>query len=600
MFKRIKKVIIILLCIPLVGWSQSSDIDFTLEEQQWIEDHPVVYFGFDPGWKPIEFANEKGDHDGIAADFLKLLEEKIGIDFQQHPDATTWSKSDELAKKGEVLFLPALAQNEARNEYLNFTEPFFSYSFVIITPKEGGEFIGSIEDLDHKKVAVPENYYITGLLNQEQVDMNFVYKESIEDCLMAVSVGEAEATVTNLTVASYHMNYDGYDNLKIAAPTHYPEIDIKIGVIKGEDELLSILQKGIASIPTKEKNAIVQNWVSVQFEHGINMKKIWTVAGISIGVALLIFLSFVYWNRKLKKQISLRKEAEAKLRESFDEISEQKKIIEHKNEEVLDSIKYAKRLQEAILPPSSLINDKLEKNFVLYLPKDIVAGDFYWMEHVSNGEEITLIAAADCTGHGVPGAMVSVVCSNALNQSVLQHKIIDPGKILDKTTELVVERFERSAEEVKDGMDIGLAAIKRKEDANATISFAGAHNNLWIVSKRAKLNVETNVLEAKGLFLHEIKASKQPVGKYEHLNPFETTVVELKKGERFYLYSDGYADQFGGDNGKKFKGKNFKNLIIDSFSSSLEDQKKRLEDNFHDWKGNFEQLDDVCVIGIEI
>ena len=600
MYYSIKTVVIILLLLPFFGWAQSSDIDFTPAEEKWIEEHPVVYFGFDPGWKPIEFANEKGEHDGIAADFLKLLEEKIDIDFQQHPEATSWSKSDEMAKKGEVMFLPALAQNEARNEYLNFTDPFFSYSFVIITPKEDGDFIGSIEDLDNRKVAVPENYYITGLLNQEQVDMNFVYKESIEECLMAVSVGEAEATVTNLTVASYHMNYDGYDNLKIAAPTHYPEIDIKIGVIKGQDELLSILQKGIASIPTKEKNEIVQNWVSVQFEHGINMKRIWTIAGVCIGVALLIFLSFVYWNRKLKKQIVLRKAAEAQLQESFDEISEQKKIIEHKNEEVLDSIKYAKRLQEAILPPSSLINDKLKKNFVLYLPKDIVAGDFYWMEHVSNGEEISLIAAADCTGHGVPGAMVSVVCSNALNQSVLQHKLTDPGKILDKTTELVVERFERSEEEVKDGMDIGLVAVKKITEEETSISFSGAHNNLWIVSTRPELNVETTIMEMDGLYLHEIKANKQPVGKYEHLKPFDTTTVTLSNGERFYLYSDGYADQFGGENGKKFKGKNFKTLVLESYQLSIDEQRERLRENFENWKGDFEQLDDVCVIGVEV
>jgi ABC-type amino acid transport substrate-binding protein/serine phosphatase RsbU (regulator of sigma subunit) len=561
-----------------------------------------VYFGFDPGWKPIEFADENGQHTGIAADFLDLLEERVGIDFQQHPEATTWTKSDELAKKGEVLFLPALAQNEARNEYLNFTQPFFSYSFVIITPKEGGDFIGSIEDLDHRKVAVPENYYISGLLEQEQVDMNFVFRESIEDCLMAVSTGEAEATVTNLTVASYHMNYDGYDNLKIAAPTHYPEIDIKIGVIKGQDELLSILEKGIASIPNKEKNEIVQNWVTVQYEHGIDMAKIWTIAAVSGGVVLLIFGSFVYWNRKLKREVSLRKEAEEQLRESFDEISEQKKIIEHKNEEVLDSIKYAKRLQEAILPPSALINEKIKKNFVLYLPKDIVAGDFYWMESVKSqdtGKEVNLIAAADCTGHGVPGAMVSVVCSNALNQSVLQHKLLDPGKILDKTTELVVDRFERSAEEVKDGMDIGLAAIEEK-DNGSIVKFAGANNNIWVVSKRENIGLESNVMEQDGLFLHELKANKQPVGKYEHLQPFNTTVLELEKGERFFLYSDGYADQFGGPSGKKFKGKNFKKLILDTVNESLSSQKEKLIQNFETWKGEMEQLDDVCVIGVEI
>lgn len=595
-------LVIFCLLISITTFAQEKEIEFTAEEQQWIEDHPVVYFGYDPGWKPIEFEDENGNHAGIAADFLLLLEERVGIDFVQHPEIETWSDSEELARKGEVLFLPALAQNEARNKYLDFTDPFFSYSFVIITQKEG-EFIGSIEDLDHRKVAVPRNYYISGLLEQEQIAMQFVYKESIEECLMSVSVGESEATVTNLTVASYHMNYDGYDNLKIAAPTHYPEIDIKIGVIKGQDELLSILQKGIASIPTKEKNAIVQNWVSVQFEHGVDMAKVWTIAGISAGVVLLIVAVIIFWNRKLQREVSRRKEAEEQLRESFDEISEQKKIIEHKNEEVLDSIKYAKRLQEAILPPSSLINDKIEKNFVLYLPKDIVAGDFYWMESIRSADqskEINLIAAADCTGHGVPGAMVSVVCSNALNQSVLQHKLECPGQILDKTTDLVVERFERSKEDVKDGMDIGLAAIEKLEDGNSSVKFAGAHNNLWVVSKREDIGVESNVLQEGEFYLHEIKASKQPVGKYDNRLPFKSTELTLISGERFYLYSDGYADQFGGPAGKKFKNKNFKKLILSSISSTLAEQKARLLENFEQWKGDHEQLDDVCVIGIEV
>lgn len=598
----IKIFCFILLNFSLTGYGQSNSIEFTQEEKNWIKEHPVIPHGYDPEWKPIGFENDEGKFSGISADFLELMEKKIGVDFQPYNGIKTWSQSLELLHKEKIFFLPALAQNEERNIYLDFTDAYLAYDFVIVTRKNG-EFIGDLQDLENVKIAAPENYYITGLLEQEQFKMNFIYKSGIQECLWAVATEEADATVANLGVVSHYLNYDGFENLKIAAPTDYPKIEVKMGVAKGNPELVSILQKGINSISAKEKNEIVQNWVSVQYEHGVDMAKVWTIAAISGGVVLLIFGSFVYWNRKLKSEVSRRKEAEDQLRNSFDEISEQKKIIEHKNEEVLDSIKYAKRLQEAILPPSELIDQKIEKNFVLYIPKDIVAGDFYWMESIKSKEtskEINFIAAADCTGHGVPGAMVSVVCSNALNQSVLQHKLETSGSILDKTTDLVVERFERSIEDVKDGMDIGLASIEKLDNGCMKVGFAGAHNNLWVVSKRKDLGCESATLEQGEYYLHEIKANKQPVGKYDDRLPFKTTDLILEKGERFYLYSDGYADQFGGPKGKKFKNKNFKQLILSTIKDELTIQENKLQANFEAWKGDLEQLDDVCVIGIEV
>lgn len=526
----------------------------------------------------------------------------VGIKFEPYPGIKSWSQSLELMDAGEILFLPALAQNEERNKFLDFTEDYLAYPFVIVTRKNG-DFIGELEDLDLKKVAAPSNYYITSLLEQEQIDMEFVYKPGVEECLWAVATEEADATVANLAVVSHYLNYDGFENLKISAPASYPKIEVKMGVAKGNKELVSILQKTINAIKPSDKNEIVQNWVSVQYEHGVDMVKVWSIAGISGGIVLLIFGSFIYWNRKLKREVRLRKEAELQLRDSFDEISQQKKIIESKNEEVVDSIRYAKRLQDAILPPASLIDEKFPRNFVLYLPKDIVAGDFYWMESIRSqktGREIDLIAAADCTGHGVPGAMVSVVCSNALNQSVLQHHLELPGEILDKTTDLVLERFERSLKNVKDGMDISLVSLEKVSEDQTIVRFSGAHNSIWIVSPRSEIGIDTISIQQGSHFLHEIKANKQPVGQYDLRLPFQTHEFVLNKGERFYLHSDGFADQFGGPQGKKFKSKNFKSLILDSVLEDLKIQKKTIHERFESWKGSIEQLDDVCVIGVEI
>jgi serine phosphatase RsbU (regulator of sigma subunit) len=228
------------------------------------------------------------------------------------------------------------------------------------------------------------------------------------------------------------------------------------------------------------------------------------------------------------------------------------------------------------LPSERLISELLPNSFVLYLPKDVVAGDFYWLEKTEN--EI-LFAVADCTGHGVPGAMVSVVCNNALNRVVKEYKLTIPGEILDKTRSLIIEEFEKSEEEVKDGMDIALCSI-----VGDKLSYAGAHNPLVIIR-----NGE----------LIEVKANKQPIGKYDKIQAFTTHEVQLQKGDRIYLFSDGYIDQFGGEFGKKLKSKYFKEILLNNQNKSIENQKDAFESAFQNWKGNYEQIDDVCLIGIE-
>ncbi len=260
-------------------------------------------------------------------------------------------------------------------------------------------------------------------------------------------------------------------------------------------------------------------------------------------------------------------------------IEEQKNQVQEKNKEITDSITYAKRIQAAILPPERLLKKHLPRSFIYYQPKDIVAGDFYWMEAIENW---TIFAAADCTGHGVPGAMVSVVCHNALNRSVKEFGLKDPGQILDKTRAIIIEEFEKSDEEVKDGMDISLCAL---HNDRSTMKWAGANNPLWIVR-----NGE----------LIEMKADKQPIGKYAALNPFTTHTISLEENDTIYIFTDGYQDQFGGDKGKKFKASQLKQLLITITNKPIEQQKQILAHNFMEWKNNHEQVDDVCIIGVKI
>lgn len=277
----------------------------------------------------------------------------------------------------------------------------------------------------------------------------------------------------------------------------------------------------------------------------------------------------------------------------FKTIAKQKKVIEDqkktvevafkeldiKNREVLDSITYAKRIQTAILPADKIVKEFLKDSFILFKPKDIVAGDFYWMEQL---EDTILFAAADCTGHGVPGAMVSVICNNGLNRSVREYALTDPGKILDKTREIVIQEFEKSEDDVMDGMDIALCSLK-----GLHLSYSGANNPLWIIKK------DSNKIT-------EIKADKQPVGIFQSPNSFTTHHVDLEKGDTIYIFSDGYRDQFGGEKDKKFKTINFKKLILSMQGESMERQRTIINETFENWKGDREQIDDICIIGVRV
>ncbi|MFI5151531.1 MAG: tetratricopeptide repeat protein [Bacteroidia bacterium] len=320
------------------------------------------------------------------------------------------------------------------------------------------------------------------------------------------------------------------------------------------------------------------------------------------GLTLMILFSLFMFNRwritqKQKKIIELQKAEVDKQRDLADsrriiaeeqrhviqnqktEVERQKTMVEEHQREIIDSITYAKRLQEAILPPDDYVRKNLPNSFILYKPKDIVAGDFYWMEI---RDDIIFIAAADCTGHGVPGAMVSIVCSNALNRTIKEFGLRNTGDILDKVTELVIETFEKSDENVMDGMDISLLAINRKTNQ---LQWSGANNPLWYIQKGE---------------LHSITANKQPIGKHDNRKPFTAHNLEPVPGTTYYLFTDGYADQFGGSKGKKFKYKQLEETLISLQAMPLADQRDILDKTLTGWRGKLEQVDDVCILGIQL
>ena len=255
-----------------------------------------------------------------------------------------------------------------------------------------------------------------------------------------------------------------------------------------------------------------------------------------------------------------------------------------KNQEITDSILYAQRIQEAILPDKNKMKSYFKQSFILYKPKDIVAGDFYWTVKI---DDTVFFAVGDCTGHGVPGAMVSVVCNNALNRSVREFGLKKPSQILEKCRDLVIETFATGNHNVSDGMDIALVAMEQSPQQNGKveIQYSGANCPLYIVTNGS---------------LQEVAPDKQPIGKYQFQEAFTNHNLLLDNDAVIYLFSDGLADQFGGPKGKKFKYKAFQELLLINSKNEMQLQERNIEFAFNSWRGDLEQVDDVCVIGVRV
>jgi serine phosphatase RsbU (regulator of sigma subunit)/Tfp pilus assembly protein PilF len=299
------------------------------------------------------------------------------------------------------------------------------------------------------------------------------------------------------------------------------------------------------------------------------------IIGGSISGIFILLIGFMFYGRYKEKQ-----KANTLLSARNIEINRQKNIIEEKNKDITDSIRYAKRIQESILPSSSLLKELLPSSFVLYRPKDIVSGDLYYVDKIPATGEI-IFAAIDCTGHGVPGAFVSIVAHNLLDSCIKQKGITQPSLILDEISRGVAATLRRGDKEniSKDGMDIALCKLDK---TTGRLEYAGAYNPLWIVN-------------ANGIT--EIKADKKPVGES---TAYTNHIVQLEKGNRIYIFSDGYADQFGGNDQKKFMSKRFKELIVSLHSKPVNEHGLALEQSFEKWRRHLEQVDDVLVMGVEV
>lgn len=375
--------------------------------------------------------------------------------------------------------------------------------------------------------------------------------------------------------------YSSYSELCIRTGHENDAIQYKNLALEAQDSALGVeLQNAIVEHSIRydtEKKELENNALRIEAARQAteNERQRIVITAVSAGLILFLLLAvFIYRGYRQKQQ------ANQIITQQKKEVETQKKLLEEKNKDIIDSITYARRIQESILPNAKLWHSYFPDSFILYLPKDIVAGDFYWMEETA---QYIFVAAADCTGHGVPGAMVSVVCSTALTKCVLEEYILDTNRILDRTREIVVEKLSRNEDNAYDGMDICLIRMEKSNPCN--IQYSGANRPLYYTENEK---------------LTEVLPDKQPIGRHAKEHPFTASHFVFSIGVRIYLTTDGFADQFGGVRNKKMGIRRMESLLLEKHPEGMKKQGETLKRFFHDWKKDIFQVDDVTMLGIKI
>lgn len=490
-------------------------------------------------------------------------------------DMIGWS----YAKIGDV-FLETKKLNEAEVNYKNSIE-----SFEKANDKESkGQIINNLGLLyqEQKRYSEAEKAFLEAYTISKEIKY-FTFQVYIENELgdlyritkqydkaqkyfdLALK-GEKEANYSVLSKSLFYNIHEFYKEIGDCKKSlfyfeKYSQLTDSLNQVNQDQRVLEVETK--FRTKEKEKEIVFLNKESELQQAQLKKRNI--IILLSCVVILVIGGLVVVIQKSRKKQVKNNKELESKNRE-----------IEHQKQEILDSINYAKRIQEASLGNPEKIKEIYKNSAILFQPKDILSGDFYWFNKIENK---FMFSVADCTGHGVPGAMMSMIGNNGLNDAVNNNRLKSPSEILNHLSDYVSKNFTKTDMDVKDGMDIAFCSL---DTETGELKYAGAINSLFI---------------SDGVEVREIKASKRYIGQ-----PGESYLehtVQLKKGECVYIMSDGFVDQFGGENNKKFKTSNFKTLVKSIFDKDIDSQNEVLNTTFKHWKGHCEQTDDVCVISVK-
>jgi serine phosphatase RsbU (regulator of sigma subunit)/Tfp pilus assembly protein PilF len=418
-----------------------------------------------------------------------------------------------------------------------------------------------------------------GYLYLEQGNLEKSKKMGVRGLLLARELDFPDQIERNADLLTKVYTKEG--NYKLALEMRNLEIQMRDSILSEKNMKATVQLQ--AKLEYEKQQAIndAEHQKEIAIQHKEKEKQqLLTYVSISGLLLVLAFLAFVFNRLKVtRKQKNIIEQKEQ-------ETQQQKEIIEEKHKEITDSINYAERIQRSFLATKELLDENLQEYFVFFKPKDVVSGDFYWAGKLNNGN--FALCCADSTGHGVPGAIMSILNISSIEKSIETET--EPHHILYKTRETIIKRLKKdgSAEGGKDGMDCTLLALNPEK---TQLSYAAANNPVFIIRKNESGEAE----------LIEQKPDKMPVGKHDRdQEPFTLNTYNLQKGDVIYTLTDGMPDQFGGDKGKKYMIKNLKQFFLNIANLPMEEQHTRVAQEFNSWKGELEQIDDVCVIGVRV
>ncbi|MCB2101301.1 MAG: transporter substrate-binding domain-containing protein [Rhodobacterales bacterium] len=544
-----------------------KQVRLTDQDREWLSRHRKIRLGIDSNWPPFEYLDEDGTYSGLASGYMEVLSKRLDLDLTPQTDLS-WSEAIKALEKGEkVDVLPAVAPTDARRAYMNFTRPYLTFPVVIVTRKDS-PYVGSLSDLDGKRVGVIEGYFTHEILVANHKDIIPVTVKSLAEGLDLLAEGGMDGFIDNLGAITYELDRLKLDSIKVAAPTQY-KVDLSIGVRKDWPELARILDKALDTIDEKERQAIQNTWLAVRVNIGLDLMTILTWAVPIGGSAVLVIVITVFWNRKLGREITERIRAEQRLQDAYGVIS--------------DSIDYAARIQRSTLPSRKFLDEDFGDHFILWKPRDVVGGDLYWYRRVDGG---FLVAVGDCTGHGVPGAILTMIATGALDRALREHPGGEPGAVLQTMNRSVKISLGQHLDdgESDDGLELGLCRI---DQARGELCFAGSRFSLFMAGDGA---------------ISEVKGTKAGLG-YRRVprdQVYDEQRIPLRPGLAFYMTSDGIIDQVGGERRRMFGKKRFRALLESIHDRPMAEQEAAILEAFEAYMGDESRRDDVCVIGFRV
>ncbi|HWY10660.1 MAG TPA: tetratricopeptide repeat protein [Bacteroidia bacterium] len=407
------------------------------------------------------------------------------------------------------------------------------------------------------------------------------FKEALKYSKKSLEMSTEIGSLDDIKSAYHTLSniYEGLGDFKLALVNHRLYARFNDSIYNDENTRKAMETDIKYHFDKKAMNTRIENEKKqIIFKEEAKKQRLIIYFGAGILVLVIIFAAYAFRSFKVKQKINLQLSAQKEeIMEQRDEIELQRSIVEEKNKGLTDSINYAKRIQYTLLAKKEFLKENLPQHFIYFNPKDIISGDFYWATKKSNK---FFLAVCDSTGHGVPGAFMSLLNIGFLSEAINEKGIESPEKILNYARERLIESVSKEGQ--RDGFDGVLICI---EDGSNNIKYASAHNNPILIKDKSII---------------ELPYDKMPVGFNESTVSFNLHSVEVKKGDTLYLFTDGFADQFGGDKGKKFMYKRLKELLVSVSSEPMDSQKQKLSDALNNWRGNLEQVDDICIIGVKI